>query len=72
MSSYLIPYTKHSPVTDADVREVEGALRSSDRTRGPRTRQFEGYLADLLFRDDCVLFCNGTAAIYAAARTFPF
>ena len=54
------------------MKEVEEALRSSHLTRGPRTKQFECHLADLVRRNHCVSFCNGTAAIYAAVMTRPF
>jgi perosamine synthetase len=53
------------------VRSVEKALRSSHLTRGPLTEQFEEELATLVGKRFCLAFCNGTAAIYAAAKTYP-
>jgi len=63
----LLPYARQTVDAD-DERAVLGALRSDYLTTGPRVEAFEEAFAAQVGARHAVAFCNGTAALHAAAH----
>jgi perosamine synthetase len=63
----LLPYARQT-IDTADERAVIEALRSDYLTTGPRVEAFEEAFASSVGAPHAVAFCNGTAALHAAAR----
>src|SRR5215218_6653054 len=63
----LLPYGRQI-IDAADERHVLDALRSDFLTTGPRVEAFEEAFAAQVGARHAVAFCNGTAALHAAAH----
>jgi dTDP-4-amino-4,6-dideoxygalactose transaminase len=65
MSDWRIPLTEVA-VPESDVRAVLDCLESGWLTMGPRTKAFEGALADFVGTPHAVTVSSGTAALHLA------
>jgi len=65
--STMLPYGRHW-ISASDVTAVVDALTSDFLTTGPRIAQFEAAFATYVGAKHAVAFCNGTAALHAAAH----
>ena len=65
--STLLPYGRQT-IDAGDERAVLDALRSDYLTTGPRVEAFEEAFAAQVGARHAVAFCNGTAALHAAAH----
>ncbi|HEV3033615.1 MAG TPA: DegT/DnrJ/EryC1/StrS family aminotransferase [Solirubrobacteraceae bacterium] len=65
MSGWRVPLTEIA-VPESDVRAVLDCLESGWLTMGPRTKAFEGALADFVGTPHAVTVSSGTAALHLA------
>jgi UDP-4-amino-4,6-dideoxy-N-acetyl-beta-L-altrosamine transaminase len=63
----FLPYGRQS-IEDDDIAAVAAALRGDYLTTGPLIGRFEQALAKAVHAEHAVVCCNGTAALYMAAR----
>lgn len=61
----FIPYGKQW-IDDKDIEEVIKILKSDYITQGPKIKEFEDNIANLIGTKYCVAVSNGTAALHAA------
>jgi UDP-4-amino-4,6-dideoxy-N-acetyl-beta-L-altrosamine transaminase len=64
---FLLPYGRQI-IEDDDIEAVSEALRGDYLTTGPLVGRFEDALRRAVRAEHAVVCCNGTAALYMAAR----